>query len=340
LNKINVGLICGGQSPEHDISLFSVKNVEAAIDKSKFNSYVIKIEKNGAWKYNNEELCLMPGAGKNFLSYKTNPDKKLLLDIVFPILHGCNGEDGTIQGLFELCGIPYVGSGVLGSAINMDKDVTKRLLRDAGIPVANFMVFYAHEKNKINYQEVIKKLNSPFFMKPANTGSSLGVHKIKTEEQFNTALKEVFNYDQKIILEEFIPGREIECAVLGNSELSVGIPGEIIPHHEFYTYEAKYFDENGATVEVPAKLAPTVVTEFQELSMRAFKILCCDGLARVDFFLTPQGKIILNEANTIPGFTNISMYPKCWEASGLSYSELIGKLIHLGLEKHGNARKP
>lgn len=333
--KINVGLICGGQSPEHDISLFSVKNVEAAIDKNEFNYFTIKIEREGKWFYNNEELYLAPGAGKNFLRYKSNPDKYLELDIVFPILHGLNGEDGTIQGLFELCGIPYVGSGVLGSAINMDKDVTKRLLRDAGIPVAKFLVFYSHEKNNINYKNIISELGSPFFMKPANTGSSLGVHKIKSESQFDAALKEVFHYDQKIILEEYIPGREIECAVLGNTELSVPAPGEIIPHHEFYTYEAKYFDENGATVEVPAKLAPNIVTEFQELSKRAFKILCCDGFARVDFFLTAEGKIILNEINTIPGFTNISVYPKCWAAAGLSYSELIGKLIHLGLEKHG-----
>lgn len=338
--KINVGLICGGQSPEHDISLFSVKNVEAAIDKNKFNSFIIKIERDGRWMYQEQELSLNPGAGKKFLHYKNKPDQYLELDIVFPILHGPNGEDGTIQGLFELCGIPYVGSGVLGSAINMDKDVTKRLLRDAGIAVAKFLVFYDHEKNqssekhKLNYKNIIAELGSPFFMKPANTGSSLGVHKIKSESQFETALEEVFQYDQKIILEKYIPGREIETAVLGNTELSMGIPGEIIPHHEFYTYEAKYFDENGATVEVPAKLAPNIVTELQELSMRAFKILCCDGLARVDFFLTPHGEIILNEINTLPGFTNISMYPKCWEAAGLSYSELIGKLIHLGLEKH------
>ncbi|HEV2614348.1 MAG TPA: D-alanine--D-alanine ligase family protein [Gammaproteobacteria bacterium] len=336
--KINVGLICGGQSPEHDISLFSVKNVEAAIDKNKFNSFIIKINKDGTWAHEDQELYLAPGAGKKFLRYKNHPDKYLELDIVFPILHGKNGEDGTIQGLFELCGIPYVGSGVLSSAVNMDKDVTKRLLRDAGIPVAKFLVFYVHEKNekdKLNYKNIITELGSPFFMKPANTGSSIGVHKIKSESQFETALKEVFNYDEKIILEEYIPGREIETAVLGNTELSIGIPGEIIPHHEFYTYQAKYFDENGATVEVPAKLAPNIVTEFQELSKRAFKILCCDGFARVDFFLTAEGKIFLNEINTIPGFTNISMYPKCWEAAGLSYSELIGKLIHLGLEKHG-----
>ncbi len=334
MTKINVGLICGGQSPEHDISLFSVKNVEAAIDKNKFNYFTIQISKDGVWTYNNQELYLAPGAGKKCLRYKNHADKYLELDIVFPILHGSNGEDGTIQGLFELCGIPYVGSSVLGSAINMDKDVTKRLLRDAGIPVANFLVFYSHETDKLNYQNIINKIGSPFFMKPANTGSSLGVHKIKNEEQFHSTLKEVFGYHEKMILEEYIPGREIECAVLGNTTLSVAVPGEIIPHHEFYTYVAKYFDENGATVEVPAKLASNVVTEFQELSKRAFKILCCDGFARVDFFLTPDGKIFLNELNTIPGFTNISMYPKCWGASGLSYSELIEKLIHLGLEKH------
>lgn len=334
MTKINVGLICGGQSPEHEISLFSVKNVEAAIDKNKFNSFTVHISKDGVWSYHNEELYLAPGAGKKCLRYKNHPEKYLELDIVFPILHGINGEDGTIQGLLELCGIPYVGSNVLGSAINMDKDVTKRLLRDAGIPVANFLVFYSHESDQLNYQDIISKIGAPFFVKPINAGSSRGVHKIKSETQFQEVLAEVFNYDEKIILEEYIAGREIECAVLGNTTLSVAIPGEIIPHHEFYTYTAKYFDENGATVEVPAKLAPTVVTEFQELSKRAFKALCCESYARVDFFLTPDGKIFLNEINTIPGFTNISMYPKCWEASGLRYSELIEKLIHLGLEKH------
>lgn len=329
-----MGLICGGQSPEHDISMFSVKNVEAAIDKNKYNIFVIKIEKNGSWKYGDEEICLIPGAGKNCIGFKHQPDKHLSLDIIFPILHGLKGEDGTIQGLFELCGIPYVGSGVLGSAINMDKDVTKRLLREAGIPVADFLVFYSHEKEKFKYKNIVDHIGLPFFIKPCNTGSSLGIHKIKSESQFEEALKEVMQYDEKIIFERYIPGREIECAVLGNHTLSAGVPGEIIPHHEFYSYTAKYFDENGATVEVPAKLAPDVANQFKELSMRAFKILCCDGLARVDFFLTPEGKIILNEINTIPGFTNISMYPKSWDAAGVSYAELIGKLIDLGLEKH------
>ena len=330
--KINVGIICGGQSPEHDISLLSSKNILAAIDTEKFIPHLIYIQKNGIWVYDDQELCLLPGHKHNFLVFKHNPEKTLPLDIVFPILHGPMGEDGTIQGLFEFCGIPYVGSGVLGSAINMDKDITKRLLTQAGINTADFLVFKKQDSHTINYNNIISVLKTPLFIKPTNTGSSIGVNKVNNKQDFDKAILEAFKYDSKIICESFIAGREIECAILGNNNPEVSIPGEIIAHEEFYTYQAKYFNEQGATVEVPAKISADASALFQQTALHAYKTLECRGFARVDGFLTPDGQVFINEINTLPGFTNISMYPKCWQASGVNYTDLISRLIVAGLE--------
>jgi D-alanine-D-alanine ligase len=339
-----VAIICGGQSPEHDISLMSAKNILNSIDKKKFSPQVIYIEKNGCWRYAGDnldeltsqqlpELCIIPGHKNHCIAFKDDPNKKLLIDIAFPVLHGPLGEDGTIQGLFRLCGLPFVGSNVLGSAISMDKDVIKRLLRDAGIRVPKFLVFHQHEKDQINFTHIISQLTLPIFIKPTNAGSSIGITKVKTEIEFQSAIDEAFRYDEKIIIEEGINGREIECAVLGNENPSVALPGEIVPHHEFYTYTAKYFDANGASVIVPAELDKTTIHRFQEISLLVFKALCCSGMVRVDFFYTSDGTIYVNEINTIPGFTNISMYPKCWIASGISYTDLIEQLIMLGLKQ-------
>jgi len=337
-SKISVGLIFGGQSPEHTISLMTAKNVLQAINREKFDPHLIYIDKKGYWFYvknmesdQREPLVIEPGNQKYSIQFKNDSNKSLNLDIVFPLLHGQLGEDGTIQGLFKMLNIPFVGNDVLGSAISMDKDVIKRLLKQANIRVPEFLVFHRHEK--IDFDKIVNTLKLPFFLKPCNAGSSIGVHKIKDEKEFEKALKEVFQLDEKIIIEEFIPGREIECAVLGNDTPVVSLPGEIIPHHEFYTYEAKYFDENGADVIVPAKLSQDQITQFQMLSLQIYKTLCAMGLARIDFFLTEDGKIWVNEINTIPGFTNISMYPKCFEKSGIPYGELIEKLIMFGLEK-------
>ena len=341
---IAVAIICGGQSPEHEISLLSAKNVLRAIDKEKFTPHIIYINKEGQWKYAGENsddlsartlpsLCIIPGQ-KNPIVFKEHPEKNLGIDIAFPILHGKLGEDGTIQGLFRICNLPFVGSDVLGCAISMDKDVIKRLLRDAGIEVPKFLIFHRPELNHIKYKDVISQLNLPVFVKPTNGGSSLGINKVKNETEFNHAIEEAFRYDDKIIIEECIQGREIECAVLGNENPKVALPGEIVPHHEFYTYTAKYFDDNGASVIVPATLDSETILRFQKLSIDVFKLLCCTGMVRVDFFYTDNGKIFVNEINTIPGFTNISMYPKCWIATDLSYMSLIEQLIMLGLEKH------
>lgn len=354
MSKIKLGILCGGQSAEHEVSVNSAKNVIQALDKNKYDIRIIFINKKGEWDLlNSPELFLahenpLPllndshhpkvnvtfGEDKKTLMTSSNEAQHFPIDVIFPILHGTHGEDGTVQGLLELANIPYVGPGVLGSAICMDKDVTKRLLQNADILTNRFLVFHDYEKNKINYKAVTKKLGSPIFIKPANTGSSVGISKVKNAKQFRAAIELAFQYDHKILIEECIKGREIECAVLGNDDPQASLPGEIIVHHEFYTYEAKYIDPNGADVVIPAKNLPkAIINKIQTIAKKTFKTLCCEGMARVDFFITPRNKIYVNEVNTIPGFTQISAYPKMWMASGLSYSALLDRLIELALER-------
>jgi D-alanine-D-alanine ligase len=255
------------------------------------------------------------------------------IDVVFPVLHGPFGEDGTVQGLFKLANIPFVGAGVLGSAIGMDKDVMKRLLRDAKIPIAKFLVFERPDQNTISFTKVRKALGLPVFVKPANLGSSVGISKVNKKNQFADAVRLAFRYDNKIIIEEGIDGREIECSVLGNEKPVASLPGEIVVQHDFYSYHAKYLDDQGARLEIPARLPKNIVKKIQQTAVQAYRVLCCEGMARVDFFLRPNGQVLVNEINTIPGFTKISMYPKMWDASGLSYSRLIDRLITLALER-------
>lgn len=321
-NKIKVGVIFGGKSAEHEVSLRSAKNVIEAIDKTKYEPLLIEIDKSGRWSED-----FPPGKlfeGKN-------------VDVVFPILHGPFGEDGTMQGLLKLANIPFVGAGVLGSAIGMDKDVMKRLLRDAGISVAKFLTL--RRQDTPDYNEITKELGLPLFVKPANMGSSVGVSKVNNETEFDQAVKEAFRYDSKILVEENILGREIECSVLGNESPIVSVPGEIIPRHEFYSYGAKYIDENGAGLEIPAKLSDEETDKIKSIALKTFKVLECEGFGRVDCFLTKEGNVYVNEINTIPGFTSISMYPKLWEASGISYSELIDKLIQLAIDRFQKEQK-
>jgi D-alanine-D-alanine ligase len=253
------------------------------------------------------------------------------------VLHGPYGEDGTIQGLLKLMNLPFVGASVLGSAVGMDKDVMKRLMRDAGIPTAHFLVFTRAARHTIDYATVVNELGLPCFVKPANLGSSVGISRVNNEAEFPQAIAKAFRYDTKILIEEYIQGKEIECSVLGNDAPIASLPGEVVTEtskHQFYSYEAKYLDEHGAVLEIPANLPESVIQRVQETSVRAFQVLCCEGMARVDSFVTPDGQVVVNEINTIPGFTRISMYPKLWEASGLSYSELIDRLIQLALERH------
>lgn len=349
--KIRVGILFGGKSAEHEVSLQSAKNVVDAIDKEKYEVSLIGIDKSGKWllpnksefllnandpkliklnKSNEENVALVPQSGGE-LTNLSHQGPSSSVDVVFPILHGPFGEDGTVQGLLKLAGVPFVGAGVLGSAVGMDKDIMKRLLRDAGIPVAKFLVLTP--ENIVSFQEAKEQLGLPLFVKPANLGSSVGVSKVKNESDFQEALDKAFGYDNKVLVEEFIDARELECAVLGNQNPIASGIGEIIPQHEFYSYEAKYIDEKGALLEVPAQIDSEAVDRIQTLAIQTFKTLSCEGLARVDCFLTKDGKLLVNEINTIPGFTKISMYPRLWEASGISYQELISRLIELALER-------
>jgi D-alanine-D-alanine ligase len=354
--KINVGILFGGKSAEHEVSLQSAKNVFDAINREKYTPILIGIDKTGRWLLNNESKFLLDSgdprkirldqAGKpvalvpecnGALSLLPGQGDSRKLDVIFPILHGPFGEDGTVQGLLKLADIPFVGAGVLGSAAGMDKDVMKRLLRDAGLPIGAFISLRSHEAVP-DFAQVTAKLGLPFFIKPANMGSSVGVSKVHSEDEYRAAVRNAFVYDRKIILEEFIKGREIECAVLGNEEPRASVPGEVIASHdhEFYSYDAKYLDENGAALRIPAQLPPETVQKIQDLAVRTFKVLECEGLGRVDFFLREDGPgtVIVNEINTMPGFTRISMYPKLWGASGISYADLIDSLITLAVKRY------
>ncbi|MDR3167398.1 MAG: D-alanine--D-alanine ligase [Treponema sp.] len=355
--KIKVGILFGGKSAEHEVSLQSAKNVFDALDRGKYIPILIGIDKTGRWLLNDESrflldaddpkrirlnlagdsVALIPQKG-GFISSQNGPGEKKDIDVIFPILHGPLGEDGTVQGFLKLADIPFVGAGVLGSAVGMDKDVMKRLLRDADIPIGKFRVLKSHEPVPA-FLQVREALGLPLFVKPANMGSSVGVNKIRNEDEYLPGIRQAFEYDTKIILEEFIPGRELECSVLGNEEALASLPGEIKSRHEFYSYDAKYLDEQGAALEIPARISEETCRALQALAIKTFQTLACEGLARVDFFLKPGGSIIVNEINTMPGFTKISMYPKLWEASGLPYAALIDRLIELAIGRFEKEKK-
>ena len=356
--KLRVGVLFGGKSAEHEISIRSAANIIEAIDRNKYDIMLIGIDREGEWsacdsaeflpnkkidsyfEYHRDNiLALAPGQSNGSLIEIRKGNSIPRLDVVFPVLHGPMGEDGTVQGLLKLLDVPYVGSGVLGSAVGMDKDVMKRLLRDSRIPVAAWETVYSHERDKIEYGKIANNLGSPLFIKPANMGSSVGVHKVTRKDEFFEALEDAFYFDSKVLVEEFIPGREIECAVLGNENPAASVPGEICTNHAFYSYKAKYIDENGAALNIPADLPESITEKIRGISLKSFKVLCCEGMARVDCFLREDGKIYVNELNTIPGFTSISMYPMLWEATGIPYSELIDRLITLAIERHEKERK-
>ena len=357
MNKIKVGILFGGKSAEHEVSLQSAKNVYDAIDRDKYEPVLIGIDKSGRWLLNDESRFLLNADDPKHIQLNPSSDAVALvpqsrgvisnlsavknnkaIDVVFPILHGPFGEDGTVQGLLKLADIPFVGAGVLASSAGMDKDVMKRLFRDAGLPICKFRVVHSGEEYP-DFGEISAELGLPLFIKPANMGSSVGVSKVREKEEYLAALANAFKYDTKVLIEEFISGREIECSVLGSqfgtpengNEIIASVPGEVKPTHEFYSYDAKYIDENGATLIIPAGIPPETAGRIRELAIRVFKTLCCDGLARVDFFMKEDGVILVNEINTMPGFTRISMYPKLWELSGISYTKLIDRLIELAI---------
>jgi D-alanine-D-alanine ligase len=350
-NKLKVTILFGGRSAEHDVSVQSAKNILAAINRDKYDVKLIGIDRLGKWHLT-EAAALLHGRqqaeisgtghagsaviispGDNVIGTQTN---RILegTDVVFPVLHGSNGEDGSIQGMLKILDVPFVGPGILSSAICMDKEATKRMLLGSGIKVARHVVYEADSPSNLSYDEIVTELGLPFFIKPSSLGSSIGVHKVTDEAAFEFGLADALQFDKKILLEENITGREIECAVLGNADPEPSVPGEIIPNTDFYSYESKYIDENGAILQIPAELSPELTAKIQALAKKIFKLLYCEGMARVDFFLTPAGEIILNEVNTIPGFTRISMYPKLWEITGLDYTGLIDRLIELAIERH------
>jgi len=356
MKKLTVGILFGGKSAEHEVSLQSARNVVAALDKEKYTPVLIGIQKDGTWVQFDEAKFLLHAENPKLIALNSSSDNVSLapygdgslvhmdshapgvhVDVVFPVLHGPFGEDGTIQGLLKLGNVPFVGASVLGSAIGMDKDVMKRLLRDAGIKTARFLVF--KKTDDISFTKISQSLGLPLFVKPANLGSSVGVTKVHNKKEFSKALSEAFLFDTKILIEECIVGREIECSVLGNDEPVASLPGEVIPKQEFYSYDAKYIDENGAVLEIPATLDKKTISNIQQVAVQTFKTLCAEGMARVDMFLQKDGIIVVNEINTIPGFTAISMYPKLWLASGMTYTELISRLIDLALERFKKEQK-
>lgn len=353
-SKIQVALICGGKSAEHAVSLESGKNVAEALDRDRYDVHLLAIDRSGLMRSIpsldvlrqtdvarpidvaalGSRVFLVPEPGKSASILDLDSGERLgKIDVVFPILHGPYGEDGTVQGYLRLLGLPFVGPGVLGSAIGMDKDVTKRLLAEAGLPIPKFVALKRHESRTHDFQALKTKLGLPFFLKPANMGSSVGVHKVASESDFASALEDAFFYDTKVMVEEFIKGREIECAVVGNHDVIASVPGEVLPRHDFYSYEAKYLDQNGARLDIPATLTDRQIQELREMAIQVFKVLECQGMSRVDFFLTGDGRVLVNEINTIPGFTKISMYPKMMDASGIGYSALIDRLIQLALQR-------
>src|SRR6266852_263373 len=389
--KLRVGILFGGRSGEHEVSLLSAASVLSAIDKTKYEVVPIGITKDGRWLTAEHAEGLLTGklvleprnlrAGdpettspaavlargeavvvppepvhrhSGLVPFQTDAglmrrasDRAINVDVIFPVLHGTFGEDGTIQGLLELADIPYVGAGVLGSAAGMDKDIMKSLFRAAGLPIVKHVTIlrsdWETEPNKV--QKLVKsRLKYPVFVKPANLGSSVGISKAHNHKELGPAIEEAAKFDRKIVIEQGVGGkkqkaREIECSVLGNDKPEASVPGEIVPGKEFYDYTAKYVDE-GSQLIIPAKLSKAETKTIQQLAISAFQAVDCSGLARVDFLMEPKNrKIYLNEINTMPGFTAISMYPKLWAASGVAYPELIERLIRLGQERHEEKKR-
>jgi len=352
MKKLNVALIFGGKSGEHEVSLSSVSSIYENIDRDKYNVFTIGITKEGTWLYyegssenikngewsklanRNVEINLVPMGNKEVgILFEDKTVQKI--DVIFPVLHGPYGEDGTIQGLFEISQIPYVGCGVLASSTGMDKLICKRIYSDIGLPQVNYCETsrWAFNNNKdFELDKIENNLSYPIFVKPANLGSSVGISKATNKEELLDGITEALKYDSRIVLEQGIDAREIEVAVLGNEDVKASIAGEIKPAKDFYDYEDKYI--NGAsTYDIPANITESQMEDIRRMAIKAFKALDGKGLSRVDFFIDKNsGEIFINEINTLPGFTNISMYPKMWEATGLEYSKLIDKLIELALD--------
>lgn len=341
MGKIKVAILYGGRSVEHGVSVNSARNIFEFIDRKRFTPVAIGITQKGKWH-------LTPTVSKDMqkgkaLSVQLDAQKpsfvagtrRISADVVFPVLHGTDGEDGSVQGLLKALDIPVVGTGVLGSALSMNKIVAKRLLREAGLPVADFIPYGYQSKPVPTFEAIKSKLGLPFMVKAASLGSSVGITKVKTKADFSGAVEESFRYDNELLFERYVKGREIECAILGNTPPVASLPGEIIisKDYEFYTFDAKYVDGKAVTIKVPADLPPAARDKIRELSVRAFQALKCSDYARVDLFLADSGEVFVNEINSIPGFTNSSMYPMMWKERGISFQELITKLVTLAMDR-------
>ncbi|HMQ00873.1 MAG TPA: D-alanine--D-alanine ligase family protein [Cyclobacteriaceae bacterium] len=347
MKKTKVALLYGGRSVEHGVSINSAKNIFTYIDKNLFEVIPIGITKNGQWFHTKAVDKNMDSGDVLSISlnpanpvFSTSSGKSFAVDIVFPVLHGTDGEDGSIQGMLKALSLPIVGTSVLGSAVSMNKILSKKILHVAGIPVVPFLAYHYNNCNEIDFDFIKTKLGLPFMAKAASLGSSVGVTKVNNKADFEKAFAEAFRFDQEILFESFIKGREIECAILGNNPAEASLPGEIIinPKYEFYTFDAKYVDATAVEIKVPAALNDDQIKEIQQLSLASFNTLQCEDFARIDLFLAGE-KIYVNEINTIPGFTNASMYPMMWKQHGISFTDLISRLIALAKERHQQAKR-
>ncbi|WP_085730066.1 MULTISPECIES: D-alanine--D-alanine ligase [unclassified Pseudomonas] len=352
-NKLRVGIVFGGKSTEHEVSIRSAQAIAQGLDRSRYVPILIEVDKCGRWRINDQHDALHKQAGKYSANASIGSEEIALLrgisgeqlvskfgakfpkniDVFFPIVHGTSGEDGCLQGLLRVAGLPFVGSDVLASAICMDKDVAKRLLRDAGVPVTPFITMNRTNAKRTSFERVKEKLGMPVFVKPANQGSSVGVRRASDQDSFYAAVDLALRFDHKILIEAAVVGREVECAVLGNDNPIVSSCGEIVIDKEFYTYGAKYHDPQ-TRILVPANISAAVEARIQNISLRVFETLGCSGLARIDCFLTENDEVIVNEVNSLPGFTPSSMYPALWDREGLGFESLLSHLIELALERH------
>lgn len=347
MKKIKVAILYGGRSVEHGVSVNSARNIAEYIDKSAFSVVPIGITQQGTWHLT-ETVTRNIRAGRR-LTINLDPQhpwlsdgkRRIKFDLVFPVLHGTDGEDGSIQGFMKSLSVPLVGTGVLGSALSMNKIIAKRLLREAGIPVTDFIPLHYSQGTKPTFDDIRKKLGVPFMVKAASLGSSVGVTKVNNKTEFAKAIREAFRYDSELLFERYVKGREIECAILGNDPPKASFPGEIIisKKYAFYTFDAKYVDSKAVSIEVPARLNKGQAEKIRELSVRAFTALQCEDYARVDLFLTQDDEIFVNEINTIPGFTNSSMYPMMWKERGIPFTELITRLIQIARKRHEAAAR-
>jgi D-alanine-D-alanine ligase len=357
--KMKVGVIFGGRSGEHEVSVMSARSVLAGFNPEKYEVFPIGISRDGQWVTpegakaalqaghvsvaEGQSLAILPGAAQQSLVPQGSAPPLPALDVIFPVIHGTYGEDGTLQGLLEMAGIPYVGAGVHGSAVGMDKALMKSVWQASGIPQVPFLVFLRKQweaQPDLILGRIQKELGLPVFVKPANLGSSVGISKAKTPEELREAMVLAASYDRKIVIEQAVEApREVELAVLGNDEPEVSLPGEILHGREWYDYRGKYFETEGQKTIIPADLTPDQIAELQKLAIEAYQALDMNGLSRVDFLIDKEGKFWLNEVNTMPGFTPISMYARLWEATGLSYSSLLDRLVELALERYQDRQR-